>query len=140
MSYRRGESTMVELEATFVYTSKEDMNVAILEDFNRVSLDLISENREFTEDAIGYIPVKNNPLLNMGAIRAIPNYSANIRTPLVFYKPGNSEQSVNSTQLTDKFELSFGIDTYSDTFVDNKFQEDYFFNTKEFFASKLDEK
>jgi hypothetical protein len=139
MSYRRGESTMVELEATFVYTSKEDMNVAILEDFNRVSLDLVSIEREFTDNSLGYIPVKNSPFLNINSIRSLSNYSANTRTPLIFYMPGNLEVSGNATQLTDKFELSFGIDTYSDTFVDNKFQEDYFFNTKEFFTSKVDE-
>jgi hypothetical protein len=138
MSYRRGESTMVELEATFVYTSKEDMNVAILEDFNRVSLDLVSIEREFTDNSLGYIPVKNSPFLNINSIRSLSNYSANTRTPLIFYMPGNLEVSGNATQLTDKFELSFGIDTYSDTFVDNKFQEDYFFNTKEFFTSKVD--
>jgi hypothetical protein len=139
MSYRRGESTMVELEGTFVYTSKEDMSVAILEDFNRVSLDLIPGEREFTDNAIGYMPVKNSPLLNINSIRSLPNYSPDNRTPLIFYMPGNLETSGNATQLTDKFELSFGIDTYSDTFVDNKFQEDYFFNTKEFFTSKVDE-
>jgi hypothetical protein len=129
---------MVELEATFVYTSKEDMSVAILEDFNRVSLDIIPGERELTDNAIGYMPVKNSPFLNINSIRSLPNYSSNARTPLIFYMPGNLEVSGNTTQLTDKFELSFGINTYSDTFVDNKFQEDYFFNTKEFFASKVD--
>jgi hypothetical protein len=139
MSFRRGEGSMVEMESIFSYTTKEDMNVAILEDFNRVSLDIVPGSRELTDETIGYIPVKNSQLLNITAIKSIPNYSPDSRNPLVFYKPGSSEISGNSTQLNDKFELSFGIDTYSGTFVENKFQNDYFFDTKNFFKSKVDE-
>jgi hypothetical protein len=137
MSYRRGESTIVEVEANFVYTNKEEMNVAILEDFNRVSLDFISTGRE--EIDAEYLSPKKSLFLSKERIKNIANYSPESRSPLVFYKQGRSEKSTNPDDLNDKFELTFGIDVYSDTFVDSKFTEDYFFNTKEFFTSKLDE-
>lgn len=137
MSYRRGEQTMVEFDAQFVYTSKEDMSVAILEDFNRVSLDVVSTSRQ--TETTDYLSSKRSQLLERSAIRSNPNYDQTSGNPLVFYKEGASAQSANSGQLTDKFELAFGQSTYSDTFVKNKFGDDYYFNTADFFKSKLEE-
>lgn len=137
MSYRRGEGTLVEIEANFVYTSKEEMNVAILEDFNRVSLDIVPASRE--EIDADYLSPKKSLYLSKENLTNLPNYSPELRSPLVFFKRGRTDSSVNPDELTDKFELTFGPDTYGDTFVQNAFEDDYFFNTKSFFSSKLDE-
>jgi hypothetical protein len=137
MSYTRGEQNLVEVETNWFYTSKENMNTAILEDFNKISLDIQDFPRDIDDDE--YIKVKTNKYLNKEKIKEIPNYSPNFRGPLVFFASGIETQSQNGTLLNDKFELTFGINTYEDTFADGKFGEDYFFNTTEFFKSKLDE-
>lgn len=138
MSYRRGEPGTVELDAQFVFTSKEDMNVAILEDFNRVSLDVIQSSRQV--DQVDYLSVKRSPLLERASIRSNPNYDPSSGNPLIFYKEGAGEQSANFEQQSDRFELTFGADTYRDTFVDNKFGgEGYFFGgAQDFFKSKIE--
>jgi hypothetical protein len=139
LSYRRGEPGMVEFDAQFVYTTKEDMSVAILEDFNRVSLDIVETARpiETTE----YLSSKKSSLLERASLTANPNFDTESRNPLVFYKEGASTESTNSGQITDKFELTFGSDTYRNNFAEGKFGGDgYYFGTAEdFFKSKLDE-
>jgi hypothetical protein len=137
LSYRRGEPGIVEMEAQFVYTSKEDMSVAILEDFNRVSLDIVQASRQ--AEQLDYLSSKRSQLLERASLKSNPNYDAQSRNPVVFYKEGASAQSTNAGQLSDKFELSFGISTYADTFVDNKFGGEYYFDTADFFKSKLEE-
>jgi len=137
MSFRRGESNLVELEANFIYTTKEDMNVAILEDFNRVSLNVERSTRE--EIDAEYLSPKKSLYLSRENIKNIPNYSPTFRSPLVFYKQGQTEPSVNPGALSDKFELTFGIETYENGFTETKFGDEYFVKNKEFFSSKLDE-
>jgi hypothetical protein len=136
MSFRKGESNMVEVEANFIYTSKEDMNVAVLEDFNRVSLGLISTNREqdLTED---YISGKKSAFLSKEGILANPNYYPDFRGPLIFYNPGSPE-TANGTPTNEKFELTFGERVYESTFVKDTFNSDYFFKQEDFFKSDLD--
>jgi hypothetical protein len=137
LSYRRGDPNIVELDAQFVYTSKEDMSVAILEDFNRVSLDIVQTSRII--ETGDYLSSKRSPFLERGQLTANPNYSAESRSPLVFYKDGSSSESANANRPSDKFELSFGADTYRNTFVEDKFGKGYFFDTADFFKSKLEE-
>ncbi len=136
MSFRRGEPSQVELDVQFVYTSKEDMSVAILEDFNRVSLDIVQTSRQL--DPVDYLSSKRSLFLERGSLSTNPNYDPASGNPLVFYKEGAGTQSANPGQLTDKFELVFGKATYADTFVENKFQEGYFYGgAQDFFKSKL---
>jgi hypothetical protein len=71
MSFRRGEPNAVELDAQFVYTSKEDMSVAVLEDFNRVSLDIVQTSRPI--ETADYLSSKRSPLLERGSLAANPN-------------------------------------------------------------------
>jgi hypothetical protein len=136
LSFNRGQSTMVEVDASFVYTSKEDMNVAILEDFNRISLNVKSIAREPSTDE--YLSLRKSLWLTKENIISLPNYSPDIRGPLVFYK-GQQPNIPVSLQQSNNFELTFGDETYKSTFVKDKFGDEYFFNTKEFFKSKLDE-
>jgi hypothetical protein len=136
LSFSRGQSTMVEIDANFVYTSKEDMNVAILEDFNRISLNVKSIAREQNTDE--YLSLRKSIWLTKENITSLPNYSPDVRGPLVFYK-GQQPNVPVSLQQSNNFELTFGDETYKSTFVKDKFGDEYFFNTKEFFKSKLDE-
>jgi hypothetical protein len=136
LSFSRGQSTMVEIDASFVYTSKEDMNVAILEDFNRISLNVKSIAREPSTDE--YLSLRKSLWLTKENITSLPNYSPDIRGPLVFYK-GQQPNIPVSLQQSNNFELTFGDETYKSTFVKDKFGDDYFFKTEEFFKSKLDE-
>jgi len=135
LSFNRGTPGAVEVDAQFVYTSKEDMNVAILEDFNRVSLNFSSVARE--NDSNEYMSSKRSLFLERTSLRSNPNYDPQSGNPLVFYKEGSSLTATN--QVNDKFELTFGQDTYRSSFTDEKFKEDYFFNTADFFKSKLEE-
>jgi hypothetical protein len=136
LSFSRGQSTMVEIDANFVYTSKEDMNVAILEDFNRISLNVKNIAREQNTDE--YLSLRKSIWLTRENITSLPNYSPDIRGPLVFYK-GQQPNVPVSLQQSNNFELTFGDDTYKSTFVKDKFGDEYFFKTEEFFKSKLDE-
>ena len=129
---------MVEVEANFVYTSKEDMNIAILEDFNRVSLNLRTLNISSRElDSNEYLSPRKSQWLSKDSLRSYPGYSAEFRNPLVFYK-GQEAGLASSLQPSNSFELTFGADTYKETFVRSKFGDNYFFKTDNFFKSNLD--
>jgi len=142
LSFSRGESSTVDLDLQFTYTSKEDMNPSILEDFNRVSLNYFEElyPNQIALDVLDddYPSVKNSPLLNPNALKSNINFNINNRGPLVFYKNGFSEETSLSTPLSNKFEISFGENTFEGVYVENKFESEYFFESaKEFFKSQL---
>ena len=142
LSFSRGESSSVDLDLQFTYTSKEDMNPSILEDFNRVSLNYFEElySNQIALDVLDddYPSVKNSPLLNPNALKTNINFNINNRGPLVFYKNGSIENSYLSTPLSNKFEISFGENTFESVYVENKFESEYFFESaKEFFKSQL---
>jgi hypothetical protein len=137
LSFRKGDSTIVEVEANFIYTSKEDMNVAILEDFNRVSLNISNAKREENDE--DYLSGKKSLLLNREQLISNPNFIAAERAPLVYYNRGTNDRSTNSTPPSDRFELSFGPNDYDKTFVSQTFEEDYFFKENQFFGSKLND-
>jgi len=140
LSFNRGQQTAVESEIQFVYSSKEDMDPSILEDFNRVSLNFFEKVMIDVQDD-DFSSVRKSPLLSKDGIKTgNKNYIKDIRGPLVFYKNSGMETSGNSTELLSKFELTFGIDTFKNSFISNKLdQNDYLFNPEEFFSSKLDE-
>lgn len=142
LSFSRGESSSVDLDLQFTYTSREDMNPSILEDFNRVSLNYFEElySNQIALDVLDddYPSVKNSPLLNPNALKTNINFNINNRGPLVFYKNGSIENSYLSTPLSNKFEISFGENTFESVYVENKFESEYFFESaKEFFKSQL---
>jgi signal peptidase I len=144
LRFTKGEQQQVDVNISFVYTSKEDMNPAILEDFNRVSLNLDNLENELAieEQNEDYPSVKNSRLLSRERLIGNPNFNREVRSPLVFFVDGKSSLSSNGLTPVDRFELSFGINEFagvdSSIFVRDAFNEDYFFDEKEFFKSKLD--
>jgi len=139
LSFSRGDQSTVELDIPFTYASKEDMNPSILEDFNRVSLNYFEERTlDVLED--DYPSIKKSPLLSPESLKNNPNFLQETRGPLVFYRNGELEDSINSTSMTSNFELSFGENVFENTFIETGLDSTYFFeNAKTFFASQLDE-
>jgi hypothetical protein len=118
------------------------MDPSILEDFNRVSLNYFEElyPNQIALDTLDddYPSIKNSWLLNTNALKANPNFNTTSRGPLIFYKNGFIEKTSLNTPLSNKFEISFGENTFEDVYVENKFESKYFFeNAKEFFKSQL---
>jgi len=154
LSFSRGDQSTVELDIAFAYSSKEDMNPSILEDFNRVSLNYFeTRTDDFNRVSLNYFEtrtidvledeypsVKKSPLLAPESLKANPNFFKETRGPLVYFKSGLLSDSTNSTPMTDKFELSFGENVFESTFIENIVESEYFFDSaKEFFATQLDE-
>jgi len=138
LSFSRGSQEAIDTEIQFVYSSKEDMNPSILEDFNRVSLNYFEETMLNIEQD-EYPSIRNSPLLSKSAIRANVNYIKELRGPMVFYKASSFENSGNNTPLSDKFELTFGEDVFKNTFAETKFEgQEYLFKNEDFFSSNLD--
>jgi len=142
LGFNRGEQNIVEIEATFSYTSKEDMNPSILEDFNRVSLNYFESNSlilDIQED--DYPSIKKSKLLSLNALKTNPNFLKETRGPLVFYQNNSMEGSTNMDLLNNKFELSFGESSFKNTLTEDITERDYYLENgkqKDFFASKLD--
>jgi hypothetical protein len=142
LGFSRGEQSIVEVDVNFAYTSKEDMNPAILEDFNRISLNYFEQDYStlnVEEDA--YASVKRSRLLSIASLKNNPNFLKETRGPLIFYRDGKAEQSSNPDTMIDKFELSFGEDSYKNTFTEGILGKNYYLDKqqKDFFSSKLDE-
>jgi hypothetical protein len=145
LSFSRGDSSTVELDLNFTYTSKEDMNPSILEDFNRISLNYFEEiySDQLALDVLDddYPSIKNSPLLSPNALKANINFNNANRGPLVFVKTGSLEETPFVTPQNNKFELSFGENTFENMYLENKFESEYFFeNAKKFFESQLTKK
>lgn len=145
LSFSRGDHSSMDLDLQFNYTSKEDMNPSILEDFNRVSLNYFEENYSNAEtiDVLSddYPSIKNSPFLSPSSLKANVNFFSSSRGPLVFYKNGSLEATKSVTPLSNKFELSFGDNVFENTYLENKFGEEYFYaSAKNFYKSQLDEK
>lgn len=139
LSFNRGQQSLVETELQFVFTSKEDMNPSILEDFNMVSLNNFFENRMLDVQEDEYSSIRKSELLSRDKLKKHIGNIAETRNPIIFYKNSFMEESGNETNLSNKFELTFGIDTFRNSFVETKFDHnDYLFKTEEFFSSVLD--
>lgn len=138
LSFTRGEQNIVELDLQFAYTSKEDMNPSILEDFNRLSLNYFEDRTLNIEEDI-YPSIKRSILLNPESLKNNVNFDSQSRGPLVFYKIGKNESLTNPDDISNSFELTFGENVYKDNFIYNNLEEDYFFNkVEEFFSSSID--
>lgn len=128
LRYAKKSNDVVELDLPFSYAVKEDMNPKILEDFNRVSLKVETDNI-LLDTSKGYSSIKDNPLLNpsssvkdekitnaLDLARKDPN-----RDPLVFFKYGQTDGT--APDLTaDRFELSFGDNGYKSKYLEEAFE------------------
>jgi len=122
LSYQKGSIDANQLEINFQYALKEDMNPKILEDFNTISLQLVSPElfsdinydnfiaNSAVDTENGYVSYINNPLLNKKALynglrrSTVTNDN---RDPLVFYE-NESQSSVMPENYSARYVLSFG--------------------------------
>jgi hypothetical protein len=132
LSYQKGAQDKAEFDIPFQYTLKEDMNPRILEDFNMVSLKLVTST--FTQsayddfitetqssDSLGYQSYTTSPLLSKEKLES--GISSGLltqddRDPIIFYE----KESLNST-LSDSrpghYVLSFGKGTLANKIVNS---------------------
>ena len=118
LGYIKGQSTMTELDVSFLYTTKEDMTIAILEDFNKVSLNITDTRDTRVSNFLG---TQKNKWLTIDSIREMVG-NLDVETPLILLTQGTN---------SNKFELTFGKETYSDvgSYVGPEVgKEDYFFD------------
>lgn len=130
LSFNKGERALVNPDLQFTYTIKEDMSLAILEDFNKTSLQL-SANESVDKSRLSYISKRESKFLNKDKLKAIIQRNSNVRGPLVFLREGANNQD-------EKFELAFPRDVYEDLYNKQKFEEDYFYDEENDFLSDLD--
>lgn len=123
LRYSKKSNEPVELDLPFNYTIKEDMNPRILEDFNRVSLKIETDNIVL-DTSKGYTSVKDSPLLNQNssiqdeivtnAFEIVMNNPD--RDPLVLYVPGKTTTGMTDSTV-ERFELSFGASGYTSKYL-----------------------
>jgi len=133
LNYSKGDQAVVETDLQFVYTTKEDMNPSILEDFNKTSLLLTSNQSKDTDIETSYTSPSRSPFLNKDKLIALIAKNNGIRGPIVFYNGSASA----SQQSFGKFELAFNKESFEDLFTENKFEETYF-DTEDQLISDLD--
>lgn len=129
LKYSKKANDAVELDLNFTYTIKEDMNPKILEDFNRVSLN-IDIGKLAYETNENYTPIKESQLLNLESAQANPIIKSAMdialanpdRDPLVLYVEGNAENNSSTDKRQDRFELSFGKNGYISKFLKERLE------------------
>lgn len=139
MRYSKGQTDISDLNLSFVYNVKEDMNPKILEEFNMLSLRLIGsgflKNKSYMNEISGqYSSIKESPLLNLNQMYDIPGasvlLSSETRDPVVVYVPGDT-YSVHSDATNDRFELIFDDKGYTSNLIPDIFKnDDYYINDK----------
>lgn len=131
--YMKGSVDSNNIDIPFYYTLKEDMNPRILEDFNMLSLRMVSpqlfsqtdyssflENSE-SENSNGYTSYTSNSLLNKNSL-INGNYASIVnnpdRDPLIFYKNSNTGATL-SEDRTSRYVLSFGDNCVTNQFANS---------------------
>ncbi len=138
LAYQRGSVDQVSLDVTFQYALKEDMNPRILEDFNMLSLKMVTPT--FTNDTYssflleteaidvnGYTPYATNSLLSKEKL-----YSGNhantvtdkTRDPLVFYERAIESKTVPEVAPS-RYILSFSEDTIKNEYATSLVSEGF---------------
>lgn len=110
-----GDSNDVELNVNFVYTLYESMDPRILEDFNRTTLKVITDENKTADydmsgDNVDYMPISTSSLLNKNKLFGNPSYkellNSELRDPIVYYEKRYS--SAISGSMSSRYVLSFG--------------------------------
>lgn len=130
MRYAKKNNDIVELDLNFAYTVKEDMNPKILEDFNRLSLNVEVGKLDY-ENGEQYTSIKNSPLLNQEKAKSnsliksmMDNALANPnRDPLILYVEGENTGAYTDSRA-DRFELSFGKNGYISKYLSEIFDSE----------------
>ena len=127
LRYAKKTNDLVELDLQFSYTVKEDMNPKILEDFNRISLNIDVGKLDY-ENNEQYTTIKESPLLNEEKAKSnsIIKSAMDIamenddRDPLVLYKAGMNTGAYTDYRA-DRLELSFGKNGYISPYLKEVF-------------------
>ena len=145
LAYQRGSIDQVQLDIPFQYTLKEDMNPRILEDFNMLSLKMVTPT--FTNDSYssflieteeidinGYVPYATSSLLSKEKLYS-GNHASTVkdpsRDPLIFYERGTDSNVTPGTNVS-KYVLSFGENSIKNDYL-SSLVNDKEFNYSEFF-------
>lgn len=130
VSFQKDSWDTVSFDIPFQYAFKEDMNPEILQEFNMLSLKLVTpaftdasyaefERSVATMNSNGYISYSGNELLDRDALLSGDHANAvnsADRDPLIFFRPDKdtSGGAVNGT-ISGHYELSFGSGTLYST-------------------------
>lgn len=128
LRYSKRSTDVVDLDLSFAYAVKEDMNPKILEDFNRLSLNIDIGKLDY-ENGEQYTSIKNSPLLNQEKAKSNSLISSAMtiamdnpdRDPLVLFVEGKAGEGSNSDARSDRFELSFGANGYISPYLKDVF-------------------
>lgn len=125
LQYQRGNMDKTQIDLSFTYSLKEDMNPKILEDFNMLSLKVVNssfntqgneleEYSSFLSDtqvdiSNDYVSYKNSALLSKEKLQAMyaSTISAADRDPIIFYAPPKLSLTTND-ETTGVYKISLG--------------------------------
>lgn len=136
LAYSKGNTDAIDVNLSFNYIIKEDMNPQTLKDFNKVSLNLssiLSEN-ESTEL---YSPIKKSVYLMKSNLAQYSN-TTGFRDPLVFYNDKSLTSTDSSTSLNNSFELSFSYNDSSNNYPNAVLGDNWYTSSSNFNTSDLD--
>lgn len=134
----RAQQDITELNITFQYMTRESMNPKILEDFNKVSFNLLGISLPDYIIDNSYASVKQSPLLNKEVMlrlednKELNNISlllnAKERDPIILFKDGNNK-GINPDSVNGRFELIFDDNGYKSEFLESVMgDENYYLN------------
>lgn len=131
-NYQKGSHDIITLDIPFSYTLKEEMNPQILEDFNLLSLNLVTSTFSDTSysefitrldnlNTVGYNSYSTSAILsktNLQSNEYMSRVTSNSRDPLILYETGNTNNIYNDS-TTGKYILSFGNDTLNNSLLNS---------------------
>lgn len=126
LGYNLGTYESPELSVSFAYTSKEDMTPAILEDFNRVALDM-QENADIYSTTEDYAPIHNSEYLNEDKVKELYHKVNGTSGTVPFIISKKSGIGTNADLMNGKFELVFPIDV-KNLYTTSKFSDTDIYN------------
>ena len=134
LKYSKGQNDATELDIQFAYSSKEDMNPRILEDFNITSLKLMYTGLPTYDEGGFYSSIKNSPLLNREMMLNLTETSSASsilnspeHDPVVLYRSA-SKNSLNPDDKAARFELYFDDTAYKSDLIDDIVGKGYYIN------------
>lgn len=140
LQYNRGSSENVELNLTFQYTLKEEMNPDILKEFNLISLNFAGLDQYGNDITDNHSAIKNSKFLNVNGLKSIGRdiLTSEDRDPLIYYKVADSNGLFKGESTTSTFELSFGKGSFNNSFSNKSYGTAYFQDLNDLMQTSLD--
>ena len=140
LQYNRGSSENVELNLTFQYTLKEEMNPDILKEFNLISLNFAGLDQYGNDITDNHSAIKNSKFLNVNGLKSIAGdiLASEDRDPLIYYKVADSNGLFKGESTTSTFELSFGKGSFNNSFSNKSYGTAYFQDLNDLMQTSLD--